>query len=62
MRVEDVWVDPDEVCELGVVGLLRPVDPPARDWLSVVVAVILPVFAEVEASGVLADVPSGVVD
>lgn len=46
VRVAGVWLDPDEVCELGGVGLIGPVDPPAPDclldWLAVVVAVVLP--------------------
>ena len=68
VRVPGVWPDPDEVCELGGIGLIGPVDPlaldwPLPDWPLVVVAVALPLpcAPDVDASGVAVDVPARVV-
>jgi hypothetical protein len=44
VRVENGWLvpdpDPDDVCELGGIGLIGPAVPP--DWPSLAVAVVLP--------------------
>ena len=45
VRVDTGWFEPDEVCELGGIGFVGPVDPPPLDWPSVVVAVVVPFVA-----------------
>jgi hypothetical protein len=70
VRVENGWLepwpepDPDDVCELGGIGLIGPVVPPVFDWpsLEVAVALLLVWLPDVAVSDVAVDASPGVVD
>jgi hypothetical protein len=69
VRAGCVWVEPDEVWELGVVGRIGPLVPPPADWPVFAVGVPspfcvpddVPCVPEIDASGVAVAAPPGVV-